>query len=105
MKLTWRTSSCVCASLSVLHTQRLNLEMRYPHPSIYFTSYHLHTSPTHPRIYSCLQTQAEIVIEELIEHGRCSIERVIARATDWVIQMRGASCTGNSSEGEERVRG
>ena len=61
--------------------------------------------PTHPRIYSCLQTQAEIVIEELIEHGRCSIERVIARATDWVIQMRGASCTGNSSEGDERVRG
>eukprot|EP00026_Physarum_polycephalum_P004041 Phypoly_transcript_04058.p1 GENE.Phypoly_transcript_04058~~Phypoly_transcript_04058.p1 ORF type:complete len:672 (+),score=150.11 Phypoly_transcript_04058:62-2077(+) len=35
--------------------------------------------------------EAEIVVEELIEHGRCSIERVITRATDWVIQFRGAS--------------
>jgi hypothetical protein len=55
-----------------------------------------------------LQTQAEIVIEELIEHGRCSIERVITRATDWVIQFRGASApiTGKKGRrGEEGKRG
>lgn len=50
-------------------------------------------------------TQAEIVIEELIEHGRCSIERVVARATEWVIRYRGASAPITGTSEIERREG